>query len=147
MTPAYALLDSIAEFCRRTGMAESTFGRHAVNDGKFVARLRDGARITPQTFERVSSNLVLTGTSRNCAGGASPWGWLSCEEAVEPEHGYVFLCDVEADGSRMLPAKAPAEHEPVVPQQTTILMPIARQPLWRSSMICKRPNSITLWWV
>ena len=33
------LLDSIADFCRCTGMAESTFGRRAVNDGKFVARL------------------------------------------------------------------------------------------------------------
>ena len=41
----------------------------------------------------VSSNLVLTGTSRNCSGGPSPWGWLSCEEIDEPEHGYVFLCD------------------------------------------------------
>jgi len=48
------LLESIAEFCRRIGMAESTFGRRAVNDGKFVARLRDGARITPETLERVS---------------------------------------------------------------------------------------------
>ena len=50
-----ALLDSIAQFCRRNGMAESTFGRRAVNDGKFVARLRDGARITPETLERVSA--------------------------------------------------------------------------------------------
>src|SRR6516225_3763425 len=48
------LLDSISEFCRRAGMAESTFGRRAVNDGKFVSRLRDGARITPETLERVS---------------------------------------------------------------------------------------------
>ena len=48
------LLDSIAEFCRRNEMAESTFGRRVVNDGKFVARLRDGARITPETLQRVS---------------------------------------------------------------------------------------------
>ena len=33
---AVGLLDSISEFCRRAGMAESTFGRRAVNDGKFV---------------------------------------------------------------------------------------------------------------
>ena len=51
---AAGLLDAIVEFCRRTGMAESTFGRRAVNDGKFVSRLRDGARITPETLERVS---------------------------------------------------------------------------------------------
>src|SRR4029077_13660422 len=41
-----SLLDSIADFCRRSGIAESTFGRRAVNDGKFVSRLRNGARIT-----------------------------------------------------------------------------------------------------
>ncbi|HEY7758591.1 MAG TPA: hypothetical protein VIA64_04155 [Burkholderiales bacterium] len=52
---AGALLDSIAQFCRRNGIAESTFGRRAVNDGKFVARLRDGARITPETLQRVSA--------------------------------------------------------------------------------------------
>jgi len=58
---AHGLLDSISEFCRRTGMAESTFGRHAVNDGKFVARLRDGARITPETFERVNAYMTQRG--------------------------------------------------------------------------------------
>ena len=52
--PDGSLLDSIAEFCRRNGVAESTFGRRAVNDGKFVSRLRDGARVTPETLERVS---------------------------------------------------------------------------------------------
>ncbi|MGA8051993.1 MAG: hypothetical protein WCA09_17570 [Burkholderiales bacterium] len=58
-----ALLDSIAEFCRRNGVAESTFGRRAVNDGKFVARLRDGARITPETLERVSTYLARHGAT------------------------------------------------------------------------------------
>ena len=28
-----SLLDSIADFCRHNGIAESTFGRRAVNDG------------------------------------------------------------------------------------------------------------------
>ena len=42
-------------------MGESTFGRRAVNDGKFVARLRDGARITPETLTRVSSYLAIRG--------------------------------------------------------------------------------------
>jgi hypothetical protein len=58
-----SLLDSISEFCRRNGIAESTFGRRAVNDGKFVARLRDGARITPETLERVSGFLARHGAS------------------------------------------------------------------------------------
>jgi len=56
-----SLLGSISEFCRRTGMAESTFGRRAVNDGKFVARLRDGARVTPETLERVNQFMVKHG--------------------------------------------------------------------------------------
>src|SRR5215510_13129021 len=58
---AVGLLDSISEFCRRAGMAESTFGRRAVNDGKFVSRLRDGARITPETLERVSAFMARHG--------------------------------------------------------------------------------------
>ena len=58
-----SLLDSISEFCRRSGIAESTFGRRAVNDGKFVARLRDGARITPETLERVANYLGRHGAS------------------------------------------------------------------------------------
>ena len=32
---------------------------------------------------------------------------------------------VEADGSRMLPLKAPAAHEPVLPTSTTLLVPVA----------------------
>ncbi|SMF25170.1 alkaline phosphatase PhoX [Pseudobacteriovorax antillogorgiicola] len=44
-----------------------------------------------------SRNLVLTGTHINCAGGVSPWGWLSCEETVAENHGYVFLCDPKAN--------------------------------------------------
>jgi secreted PhoX family phosphatase len=52
------------------------------------------------TFARVSSNLVLTGTSRNCSGGPSPWGWLSCEESTQEGHGYVFLCPTDAETVR-----------------------------------------------
>jgi len=53
--------------------------------------------LDPETFEVRSSNLVLAGTELNCAGGPSPWGWLSCEETFSPQHGYVFACDPEAD--------------------------------------------------
>ena len=52
---AEALLRNITDYCRRYGVAESTFGRLAVNDGKFVNRLRDGGRITTSTWERVRS--------------------------------------------------------------------------------------------
>ena len=64
------LLGSISEFCRLTGMAESTFGRRAVNDGKFVSRLRDGARVTPETLQRV--NLFISRHGHAGAGDAPP---------------------------------------------------------------------------
>jgi len=51
--PNTNLLAEIASFCRDSGMAESTFGRRAVNDGKFVARLRFGGRVTTQTEARI----------------------------------------------------------------------------------------------
>jgi SAM-dependent methyltransferase len=47
------LLNDIAEYCRRAKMAESTFGRLAVNDGKLVSRLRLGGRVRTDTVERV----------------------------------------------------------------------------------------------
>jgi secreted PhoX family phosphatase len=67
-----------------------------------------------RTLARRSSNRVLAGTSTNCAGGASPWGWLSCEESTAPGHGYVFLCDPAASelaAPRRLPALGRFRHE------------------------------------
>jgi len=62
----------------------------------------------------LSSNFVLSGTSRNCAGGPSPYGWLSCEEIGEAGHGYVFLCDASAStlqAPHQLPALGRFPHE------------------------------------
>ncbi|MBX6329036.1 MAG: hypothetical protein IRY89_10710 [Pseudolabrys sp.] len=47
------ILQEISEFCRARGLAESTFGRRAVNDGKLASRLRNGGRITTDTLERI----------------------------------------------------------------------------------------------
>jgi len=47
------LLQEIEAFCQRAGIAESTFGRHAINDGKLCARLRSGKSVTLATAERV----------------------------------------------------------------------------------------------
>jgi len=47
------ILHEISEFCRARGLAESTFGRRAVNDGKLASRLRNGGRITTDTLDRI----------------------------------------------------------------------------------------------
>jgi hypothetical protein len=52
---AQDLLQEISDYCRRTGLAESTFGRRAVNDGKLADRLRNGGRITTDTLDRIRS--------------------------------------------------------------------------------------------
>lgn len=47
------LIGEIEAYCRQHGLAESTFGRIAVNDGKFVSRLRAGRGVTARTIARV----------------------------------------------------------------------------------------------
>ncbi len=50
---AQDILVEISDFCRLAGLAESTFGRLAVNDGKLVSRLRDGGSLTLDTLDRL----------------------------------------------------------------------------------------------
>ena len=52
---AAELLQEISDYCRKTGLAESTFGRRAVNDGKLTSRLRNGGRITTETLDRIKT--------------------------------------------------------------------------------------------
>lgn len=49
------LLGEIETFLAKpgVGMRETTFGRLAVNDGKFLARLRRGGRVWPETEEKI----------------------------------------------------------------------------------------------
>src|SRR6478752_4753395 len=63
------ILQEISEFCRMRGLAESTFGRRAVNDGKLTARLRNGGRITTDTLDRIRSFIA---TNRGEAMSARP---------------------------------------------------------------------------
>lgn len=51
-----------------------------------------------ERVELQRQELALCGTHWNCAGGLSPWGWLTCEEIFLPKHGYVFLVPHHARG-------------------------------------------------
>src|SRR5919197_3065902 len=57
-TTSDQILNEIRDYCRATQTAESTFGRLVVNDGKLVSRLRDGARITTGTLDKVRAYLA-----------------------------------------------------------------------------------------
>ena len=54
------LLSEIEAYCRSAGIAESTFGRQAVNDGKLCARLRSGKNLTLETVQRIRDYIDLS---------------------------------------------------------------------------------------
>jgi hypothetical protein len=66
-TKARDLLDEISDFCRASGLAESTFGRAAINDGKLVSRLRNGGRITTHTLDRLRDFMAQSRTMDEAA--------------------------------------------------------------------------------
>lgn len=98
---------------------ENDIGASAEPSVAYNANLAGGVSrvvLDPETLERVSSNWVLVGTNRNCAGGPTPHGWLSCEESVDIGHGYVFLCDPEANEAakpQRVPSLGRFKHEAV----------------------------------
>lgn len=52
-TETQKLLTEIEAFLAKFEMADSTFGRKSVNDGKLVARLREGSSVTLNTAARI----------------------------------------------------------------------------------------------
>ncbi|WP_193212507.1 alkaline phosphatase PhoX [Luteolibacter marinus] len=69
----------------------------------------------PVRGEKVAHFLSLTGTDRNCAGGAMPWGsWVTCEEPADltqgrgQRHGWCFEVKATAEPGlqRAVPLKA-----------------------------------------
>src|ERR1700751_6187613 len=81
------ILSQIAEFCRHADMAESTFGRRAVNDGKLVDSLREGKRITIDTLDRIQAYIAAS----TPGGAAPPRGLQVREEKRDPRGNFRFF--------------------------------------------------------
>ena len=92
---AEQILGEIRDYCRQTQTAESTFGRLVVNDGKLVSRLRDGARITTGTLDKVRAYLAEHQPASTAAAGqpspaANPLNGAAAANAVAPP-GFRFF--------------------------------------------------------
>src|SRR6201994_1274296 len=81
------ILSRISEFCRQADMAESTFGRRAVNDGKLVARLREGKRITIDTLDRIQAYIAAS----TPGGMVPPRGLEVPPEKRDPRSNFRFF--------------------------------------------------------
>src|SRR5437879_12085942 len=92
---AEQILGEIRDYCRQTRTAESTFGRLVVNDGKLVSRLRDGARITTGTLDKVRAYLAEHRPASTAAAGhlspvTKPLNVVGTANAVAPP-GFRFF--------------------------------------------------------
>ena len=78
----------------------------------------------PATVE--AAKKALAQDNLGCFGTPTEQGKLSAPslsiDDIEPLADYVL---VEADGAKHLPLKAPAEHEPVIPHQTRLVIAVA----------------------
>lgn len=57
------IIERIERHCKVVGLAESTFGRKTVNDGKLLPRLRGGKQITMQTYNKILREISKTEVS------------------------------------------------------------------------------------
>ncbi len=73
------LLLEIEAFLGDTGMAETTFGLQAANDGKLVARLRGGKGITTNTVEKIRA-FIAANTPGNAPSSAPSSQGLSAQD-------------------------------------------------------------------
>ncbi len=87
MSEAEVLLAQIEEACRRLNIAQTTFGRQAVNDGKLVSRLQQGGRVTIQTVNRVHRFIAEQGgpTAHRLRSAIT-----GLEPRFGPEHNFRF---------------------------------------------------------
>ncbi len=91
------LLLDIEAFVGNQGMAETTFGRLAVNDGKFISRLRGGKGVTVRTVEKVRAYI----RNNQGADGALPF-------RGRDNAGLAALCVRIAEALERLAPAAPA---------------------------------------
>jgi len=80
MESTAALLQRVEAYCTEHGIAESTLGRLAVNDGKLVSRLRAGKDVTVSVFERLSTYME---TPPPIQGRSGPRAEAEAPEAAE----------------------------------------------------------------
>jgi len=62
------LLEEISAYCRNNGIAESTFGRLSINDGKLMSRLRTGGGVTEETSVRIRAFMQTNRTAQRRRG-------------------------------------------------------------------------------
>ena len=74
MDDAKNLITEIETYCRRAGVAESTFGRQVVNDGKFVRRIREGKRVTSATIDKIRAFIAANSDEGDTAAPAAASG-------------------------------------------------------------------------
>jgi uncharacterized protein len=119
-------------------VGSEVYSWHAAPDGGACFAIKDGGWIYVSNSEVlhlggvgavvfddhgvvVDAYSILSGSNRNCAGGATPWGsWLSCEEV---DKGMVWECDPEGHRpARMRPSLGVFTHEAVAVDDTSGLL-------------------------
>ena len=63
------LIRDMERFCLRHRISETTFGKLALNDGKFVSRVRSGGNITLHTMARAHAYVRRANTEPAAADG------------------------------------------------------------------------------
>ena len=107
---AQQLLQEISDYCRQSGLAESTFGRRAVNDGKLASRLRNGGRITTDTLDRIHGFMQAHPAQGERPTIIAPRAALHAASASPAIHLHLA-----APGAAAVPAPAPALGGPAAP--------------------------------